>query len=61
MKLDHREKGPRELALHMDLTENPSIESIPQNSHYAPYGIRSFCGNVREFREYLKDVGNNGS
>ena len=55
MKLDHKEKGPRELALHMDPTENPTIKSIPQNSHYAPYGIDSFRGTVRDFKARLQE------
>ncbi|SHN77557.1 hypothetical protein SAMN02745215_02903 [Desulfitobacterium chlororespirans DSM 11544] len=45
MNLDHKEKGPRELALHMDPLVIEPIQSIPQNSHYAPYRIASFfCG-----------------
>lgn len=51
MNPNAKEKGPRELALHMDPTENPTIKSIPQNSRY---GIDSFCGTVRDFRSYLK-------
>ena len=53
MKPNHKEKGPRELALHMDPLENSPTQSIPQNSHY---GISSFCGSVREFREYLRET-----